>query len=58
MDLRASMITANAMAIRIGQTVGPLIAGMLFADIGLTGLFLTAAALALVCAAAAVLLKA
>jgi MFS family permease len=57
MDLRASMITANAMAIRIGQTVGPLIAGMLFAGIGLTGLFLTAAALALVCAAAAVLLK-
>ncbi len=57
LELRASTITANAMAIRIGQTVGPLIAGAAYTGIGLTGLFLGAAVLAAVSAGAAFLLR-
>ncbi|MCF7913855.1 MAG: MFS transporter [Spirochaetaceae bacterium] len=57
LELRASTITVNAMAIRIGQTVGPLTAGALYAGLGLNGLFLIAAGLALASALAAFLLQ-
>jgi len=57
LELRASTITVNAMAIRIGQTVGPLTAGALYAGLGLNGLFLMAAGLALASALAAFLLQ-
>ena len=57
LELRASTITVNAMAIRIGQTVGPLAAGALYAGLGLNWTFLLAAGLALAGALAAFLLQ-
>jgi len=57
LELRASTITVNAMAIRIGQTVGPLTAGALYAGLGLNWTFLLAAGLALAGALAAFLLQ-
>jgi MFS family permease len=57
LELRASTITVNAMAIRIGQTLGPLAAGGLYAGVGLTWLFLSAAVLAVASGVAAFLLK-
>src|SRR6056297_1481243 len=57
LELRASTITVNAMAIRIGQTLGPLTAGALYAGLGLNWTFLLAAGLALAGALAAFLLQ-
>lgn len=43
MELRGATVAANAMAIRIGQTIGPLLAGAIFAGLGIQGVFWLAA---------------
>ena len=43
MELRGATVAANAMAIRLGQTLGPLITGLIYAAGGLSAVFLGAA---------------
>jgi MFS family permease len=45
MQLRGATVAANAMAIRIGQTVGPLVSGLVFAAGGLAAVFWSGAAI-------------
>lgn len=51
MELRGATVAVNAMAIRIGQTVGPLLTGFVFAAAGMSAVFFAAALVPLVMAA-------
>jgi len=46
MKLRGASLSVNTMAIRIGQTVGPLLAGAVYGGFGIAGVFFAAAGLA------------
>jgi predicted MFS family arabinose efflux permease len=43
MELRGATMAVNAMAIRIGQTIGPLLSGMVYAMAGIGAVFFAAA---------------
>jgi len=46
MKLRGASLSVNTMAIRIGQTVGPILAGAVYGGFGIAGVFFAAAGLA------------
>lgn len=43
MELRGATLAVNAMAIRIGQTLGPLITGVVYAAFGMSTVFFATA---------------
>jgi MFS family permease len=50
-EYRAAFMSLNGASLRLGQTLGPLIAGLLYTHIGFTGMFLAGAGLSLAVAA-------
>ena len=47
---RAMFLSINSMSLRLGQTVGPIMFGMIFSGFGIRAVFFTGAAMAMVMA--------